>query len=181
MARTVLAMGLIGNAAAGAVAGALATAAMDALWYRRYRAGGGDRDFRTWEFTTTASSFEDDETPAPAKVGKRIADAIGVELADSSVSTMNNAVHWATGVGWGKVAGLAAGRLPLPATAVGLGTGVVAWATSYATLAPLGIYEPISTYDRATLWRDLSAHLLFGAVLGAVLTLARSHARRFDR
>jgi hypothetical protein len=170
-------MGLIRDVAAGAIAGVFATAAMDVLWYRRYRTGGGDRDFPTWELSTTAPSFDAEESPAPAKVGKRIADAIGVELPDTSVSAVNNAVHWATGIGWGKAAGLAAARLSLPATAIGLGTGVVAWATSYATLVPLGIYEPITAHDRSTLWKDLSAHLLFGAVLGAVLAADRSLRR----
>jgi hypothetical protein len=41
----------------------------------------------------------------------------------------------------------------------------------------LGIYQPIAAYDRTTLWKDLSAHLLFGAVVGAVLTLERSLRR----
>lgn len=161
-------MGVVADALRGAVAGVAATAAMDLVWYRRYRAAGGEKGFASWELTTDATSFGDD-APAPARVGKRIADLVGVELDDASVGPVNAVVHWMTGVGWGKVAGVAAGALPGPALAVGVGTGVAAWSTSYAVLGRLGIYEPISHYDRATLWKDLSAHLVFGAALGVVL------------
>jgi hypothetical protein len=34
----------------GAIAGAVGTAAMDLVWYRRYRRGGGKDSFLRWEF-----------------------------------------------------------------------------------------------------------------------------------
>jgi hypothetical protein len=80
--------------------------------------------------------------------------------------------------GWGKVAGLAAAALPVPAFAVGVGTGVTAWGTSYALLAPAGIYKLITAYDATTLGKDLSAHLVFGATLGIALATARRVGRR---
>ena len=43
------------------------------------------------------------------------------------------------------------------------------WATSYATLPLAGIYKPIWQYDVATLEKDLSAHLAYGAATGAAL------------
>ena len=161
-------MGIIAGALRGAGAGIVATAAMDLLWYRRYRAGGGDASLASWEFTTGAADFGED-APAPARVGKRVADLIGVELDDASVGATNNVVHWMTGIGWGKVAGVAASALPVPALGVGVATGVTAWGTSYAALGRLGIYRPIGEYDKATLWKDLSAHLVFGLTLGAAL------------
>jgi hypothetical protein len=163
---------VVGSAVRGAVAGAVATVAMDLVWYRRYRRDGGDQPFATWELSTPVTGFGDD-APAPARVGKRMADLVGVELADDAVATTNNVVHWMTGIGWGKVAGLAAAALPLPAVVVGTGTGVTAWGMSYAILGRLGIYQPITEYDRATLWKDLSAHLVFGLTLGAVLGAPR--------
>jgi hypothetical protein len=163
---------VVGSAVRGAVAGAVATVAMDLVWYRRYRRDGGDQPFATWELSTPVTGFGDD-APAPARVGKRMADLVGVELADDDVATTNNVVHWMTGIGWGKVAGLAAAALPLPAVVVGTGTGVTAWGMSYAILGRLGIYQPITEYDRATLWKDLSAHLVFGLTLGAVLGAPR--------
>lgn len=157
---------------------------MDLLWYRRYRRGGGDAPLVDWEFATGATDFGD-AAPAPARVGKYVADAVGVELPDTSVAATNNAVHWATGMGWGKVAGVATGFAPLPAFGVGVVTGVSAWATSYAVLPLIGVYEPITNYDRETLWKDLSAHLVFGASLGLALTVleapTRSRRRRARR
>jgi len=111
-------------------------------------------------------------------VGKRIADAAGIELADSASGTTNNAVHWMTGVGWGKFGAVAASVLPLPPLATGVATGLTAWATSYAVLGHLGIYKPITEYDRETLWKDLSAHLVFGTTMGLVLTVAGVGRRR---
>jgi hypothetical protein len=163
---------LVAGALRGALAGAVATAAMDLVWYRRYRAGGGASDLATWELSTTAEDFGPD-APAPARVGKRIADTVGVALPSSAVAVTNDVVHWMTGVGWGKLGGVAAYVLPVPPLAVGVATGVTAWGTSYAVLGRLGIYEPITSYDRATLWRDFSAHLVFGTTLGAVLTVLR--------
>ena len=163
-------MNLVASAARGALAGTIATAAMDALWYRRYRADGGESDIVTWEFGTEASDFGED-APAPARVGKRIAEAVGVQLPASAVAMTNNVVHWMTGIGWGKAAGVVAGAVGMPALGVGIATGVAAFATSYAVLGALGIYRPITEYDAATLWKDLSAHLVFGATLGAALTI----------
>lgn len=155
----------------------MATAAMDLLWYRRYRAGDGDDDFPTWEFSSSATDFGHD-APAPAQVGQRVADVFGVALPAGAVGATNNVVHWMTGIGWGQVAGLAAGALPVSALGVGLATGATAFGTSYALLGAAGIYEPITSYDRRTLWKDLSAHLVFGTALGAALIVANLFRRR---
>jgi hypothetical protein len=154
------------------VAGAIATAAMDLVWYRRYRRGGGDQDLGTWEFSSAATDFGED-APAPARVGKRIADTLGLALPTSAVAATNNVVHWMTGVGWGTAAGVAATMVPAPTLAIGIATGVAAWATSYALLGRLGIYRPITEYDTAILWQDLSAHLVFGTTVGTVLGVAQ--------
>ncbi len=171
------AMRVFSSAMRGVAAGVVATAAMDALWYRRYRADGGKAGFSTWEFSTPAATYDDD-APAPARVAKRIADTLNLELPDSSVATANNLVHWTTGIGWGKVAGLASAALPVPPVVVGLVTGATAWAASYAALGAAGIYKPITEYDSDTLWKDLSAHLVFGAALGAALTVIGPRRRR---
>ena len=69
-------------------------------------------------------------------------------------------------------------RSPSRDSLFGITTGITAWGMSYAVLGKLGIYRPITEYDRATLWKDLSAHLVFGTTIGAVLTVA--HGRRRD-
>jgi hypothetical protein len=46
------------------------------------------------------------------------------------------------------------------------------WAAGYAVLPALGVYRPIWEYDLETLWKDLSAHLVFGlATAGAFRVL----------
>ena len=170
-------MGIVGNATRGVIAGAFATAAMDLLWYRRYRADDGDDSFSEWEFESSATNFGED-APAPARVGKLVADKVGLDLPSSAVATTNTVVHWMTGIGWGAAAGVAAAALPVPALVTGVATGVAAWGTSYAALGAVGIYEPITEYDTETLWKDLSAHLVFGATLGVVLTVLGAGRRR---
>jgi hypothetical protein len=170
-------VGIVAGALRGASAGVVATAAMDLLWYRRYRSDdGGTKSFTSWEFSSTASDFGDD-APAPARVGKRIADTAHVGLPDSAVAATNDIVHWLTGIGWGKAAGVAV-ALGVPALGAGVATGVTAWGTSYAVLGRLGIYKPITEYDRRTLWKDLSAHLVYGLTLGATLTAINTLRRR---
>jgi hypothetical protein len=150
---------------------------MDLLWYGRYRNDGGGKSFASWEFSTDAGDFGD-AAPAPARVGKLVAGVIGVDLDDSSVGPTNNVVHWMAGVGWGTAAGIADSVLPVRALRVGVATGVTAWATSYAVLGRLGIYQPITEYDKETLWKDLSAHLVFGVTMGLALGALDALRRR---
>lgn len=149
--------------AAGVLAGAVGTLAMDLVWYGRYRRGGTD-GFLDWEFATSTASF--DEAAAPGKVGQRVASALGIRLPDSTAGFATNVVHWLTGMGYGAGHGLLAdGRRPLLS---GVLTGSGAFANSYATLGLAGIYEPIWRYDRQTIAKDLSAHLVFGVTTAVV-------------
>lgn len=152
---------------AGTIAGVVGTVAMDLLWYDRYRRGGGDDGFSDWEFATGTSSF--DEASAPGQVGKKIADTVGVEVPDEAAGPTTNVMHWLTGVGYGLAHALFQnGRGPVGG---GIGTGVGAFGNSYATMGALGIYDPIWTYDRDALGKDLSAHLVFGAATGIAYRL----------
>jgi hypothetical protein len=164
---------MLGGIVKGALAGAAGTLAMDLVWYSRYRSGGGDQRFAEWEFSTSVEGYE--EAPAPAKVAELVANAAGVTLPDETAGLANNVVHWATGVQWGAGYGMAAATASAAGPALGLVLGPVAWGTSYAVLAPLGIYRPIWDYDTETLWKDLSAHLVFGV---ATATVFRALTRR---
>ena len=154
-------MGTVGTLVRGAVAGAVGTAAMDALWYRRYRRGGGEADVSQWEFTDADSV---DEAGAPARFAQQVADTVGVDLPAQEAGTVNDAVHWLTGVANGVGHALLQGRRN--ALVGGALTGVSAFAGSYGVLGAMGIYKPVWEYDRATIGKDLGAHLVYGLATG---------------
>lgn len=170
--------------AGGAVAGAVGTLAMDLLWYRRYRRGGGGDGFAAWELSAGTAGF--DQVGAPGKLGRKLANAfLHRDPPRERAGLVNDAVHWATGSQWGAVlgaVGVLAGRRrgrPVPGLgAVGPLLGAAAFATAYAVLPRLGLYQPISEYDRETLRDDLTAHLVFGTATGAAYALIESLRRR---
>jgi hypothetical protein len=158
----------------GVIAGIVGTAAMDLLWYRRYRRDGGQDGLLDWEFSAGTESYED--AGVPAQVGKRVVEgALQTELEPGTARTMNNVVHWATGIGWGTLhAVLLASAKREPRVAYGFATGTSAWAASYAMLAPMKLYKPIWEYPPSVLGKDLSAHLVYGlGAGGAFFALAR--------
>ena len=57
-------MKLVRNAVAGALAGAVGTAAMDLLLYTRYRRDEGKNGFWRWEFGGDVGSWNDASAPA---------------------------------------------------------------------------------------------------------------------
>lgn len=157
--------------AAGMVAGAAGTLAMDLLWFRRYRAGGGEDSFTDWEFSAGTKSYED--AGAPAQVGRRVVERVlPVELPPESAALVNNVTHWATGVGWGAGYGLAATSVATH-PAFGVVLGPVAWATSYVVLGLAKLYKPMWQYDAPTLAKDLSAHVVFGLVTSSMFRAVR--------
>jgi hypothetical protein len=148
----------------GAAAGVAGTVAMTAVqlgvrWARGQSLGTPVPD--TWA-----------EAPAPAQVAKRVADAVGQgrRITKQQVPLATNVMHWLYGVGWGVAFGLAA-RSARPSPLVGgavFGAGV--WASSYAELVPLGIYEAPWRYPAPELALDLSYHLAYG------IAVASAHA-----
>jgi hypothetical protein len=53
----------------------------------------------------------------------------------------------------------------------GLPFGAGVWAVSYAVLPAAGLYKPIQDYDRDTLGKDLTAHLVYEITTAAALRL----------
>ena len=160
----------------GLLAGVAGTIAMDLLWFKRQRDEGSTTSFADWEFGKGIDTF--DEAPAPAQVGRIAARAVNVELPDSAAALTNNVVHWSTGVTWGVAA---AALRPVPgigAIKAGYIAAIAAWTTSYAVLPKIGVYKPITEYDGKTLWKDLSAHLVFGTAVGWTLALLGGRRRR---
>jgi hypothetical protein len=147
----------------GTVAGAVGTLAMDLLWFLRYKRGGGDQDFLDWEFAVGLDDWS--KASAPALVGKRLYEGFFQrELPARSVSLTTNIMHWSYGAGWGQVYGLIAGSSRRPHLLAGLPFGAFVFGTDYVILPLAGLYKPIWEYDLPTIWKDLSAHLVYGFV-----------------
>jgi len=168
----------VGAVVRGALAGAVGTAAMDLLWYARYRRGGGSGGFVDWE--TSAGLDNWDNAPAPARFGRRLVEGtLHRELPPQRARLTNNVMHWATGVGWGAVFGLVSGSLTRPRWWHAPAFGAAVWVQSYAVLVPAKLYQPPWKYGPRTLWEDLSAHLVYGlSTATAFRGLAATAGRR---
>jgi hypothetical protein len=164
------AMSPLGAVVRGLVAGAAGTLAMDGLLYARYRHGRGDERFEPWEFSSDVDSWE--KAPAPAQVGKRLVEGLFErELPPQRARLVNNITHWAYGILGGVQYGIVAGSLPTPRIRYGLPFGASVWAAGYVVLPAAKLYEPIWKYDRVTLTKDLSAHLVYGLGTATALRL----------
>jgi hypothetical protein len=152
----------------GTVAGAAGTAAMDLVWYVRYRRGGGDENLLAWEFGENIQKWDD--VSAPGQVGRRLLEGfVQHELPDQAARPLNNAVHWLYGLGWAAAYSLVAASMPTR-RGLGLAFGSLVWLSGYAVLPLGGLYQPIWEYDAKTLAKDLGAHLVYGTVTAAILT-----------
>jgi hypothetical protein len=161
----------LGALARGLFAGVLGTAAMDVLLFARYKRGGGESEFAAWEFSSGLDSWED--APAPAQVGKRLVEGLfRREIPPQRAALVSNITHWTYGILGGAQYGLIAGSLRKPRVRYGLPFGASVWAASYVVLPAAMLYEPIWRYDRATLAKDLSAHLVYGLSTATALRLA---------
>lgn len=159
----------VGAVVRGAVAGAAGTLAMDAVWYHRYRKGGGTQSFAAWEFSSGLSSW--DGAPAPALVGKRLYEGLlQRELSPRWAGLTNNVTHWGTGIVWGAQYGVLAGSVSSPRTSAVASSalGPTVWAAGYVVLPLAKLYQPIWDYGVKTLAKDLSAHMAYGSVTSAV-------------
>jgi hypothetical protein len=160
----------LGAVARGALAAAVGTLAMDAVWYRRYRRGGGSSGFRDWEFASGLNDWH--EAPAPAKVGKRLFEGLFQrELPARYARLTTNLMHWTYPSSWGALFGLVAGSRRHLSAGAGIPLGPVVFANAYVVLPAAGLYKPIWKYDLKTIWEDLSAHLVFGTTTGVAFKL----------
>jgi hypothetical protein len=160
----------VGAVVPGLIAGAVGTAAMDAVLFARYRRGGGESGLIDWESSAGLASWE--KAPAPALVGKRLVEGLfRIELPPTRARLVNNAMHWAYGIFNGALYGLIAESLPRQRILYGLPLGATVWASDYVILPAAKLYDPIWKYDRKTLANDLSAHLVYGVATATVLRL----------
>jgi hypothetical protein len=160
----------VGSVVRGLVAGAVGTAAMDALLFARYRRSGGDSGAEEWETSAGVTTWE--QAPAPAQVGRRLVEGLfGVTLPPSRAQLVNNVMHWGYGIVNGAQYGIVAESLPSPRIRYGLPFGAAVWASGYVILPAAELYEPLWKYDRKTLANDLSAHLVYGLATATALRL----------
>jgi hypothetical protein len=151
----------LGAVGRGLVAGALGTAAMDLLWFWRYKRDHGEDRFLAWELSSGLCSWE--QAPAPAQIGKRLVEGVFQrEVPAEQAAFVNNVTHWGYGILGGAQYGLIAGSLAAPRIVYGIPFGATVWATSYVVLPLAKLYKPIWEYDLGTLAKDLSAHLVYG-------------------
>ena len=156
----------------GAVAGSIATLAMDFLWYARDRREGGGGSFREWEITREVRDWSD--APAPGQMGRKMIETVtGRDVPVERAAALSNAMHWAYGLSWTVAYGALIGTRRRRPVWHGPAFGAAVWCSDYVTLPLAGIYEPIWKYDAPTLYKDLSAHLLFGAVADGALRVIR--------
>jgi hypothetical protein len=153
----------------GAAAGAVGTAAMDLLWFSRYRRGGGREGLFAWETAKDVGKWE--EASAPGQLARKVVGAVTRrDPPDEWARTMTNVVHWTTGIAWGGQYGLIAEAMGRRDWKLGLAFGTLVWLADYVVLPLAGVYKPIWQYDTKTLAKDLSAHLVYGAALGATFS-----------
>jgi len=160
----------VGAVVRGLIAGAVGTAAMDALLFARYRRGGGQTGLEAWESSAGVTTWE--QAPAPAQVGRRLVEGLfRIELPPTRARVVNNVTHWAFGILNGALYGLIAESLHEPRIGYGLPFGAAVWASGYVILPAAKLYEPIWDYDVETLANDLSAHLVYGLGTATALRL----------
>jgi uncharacterized membrane protein YagU involved in acid resistance len=90
-------------------------------------------------------------------------------------------VHWLTGLGWGALYGILAGSTARPRIRWGLAYGSVVWLTSYVLLPAAKLYKPLWEYDAATLGKDFSAHLVYGAGTAAAFAALAGREKKPQR
>ena len=163
--------GSIRRLAVGALSGALGTAAMDLLLYRRYRRDGGKDSAWRWESAEGVTTW--DEASAPGQLGEKVERLVTQrQPPDRWARPTTNLVHWATGAGWGlQYAAALAVRPSKHPVRRALALGPAAWLSGYVLLPLAGVYKPIWDYDARTLGKDLSAHLLYGATTSAAFAV----------
>lgn len=150
----------------GVVAGTLGTAAMDLVWYRRFRAEGGKDSFWRWETAKGVMGW--DEASAPGQLGQKVLRRVtGSRPPDDWARTTTNVVHWSTGMAWGAQYGLLASRNPRHRWLQAVALGPAAWSSAYVLLPLAKVYKPIWEYDAQALTKDFTAHLVFGSASAA--------------
>lgn len=133
----------LGALGRGLLAGIAGTAAMDLLWFARYKRSGGEDGLLDWEFSAGLKDWE--AAPVSAQVGRRVVEGLFQrELPADTAPLVSNVTHWGYGAAWGAVFGVVAGSLRSPGLRAGagprgVGVGVRGAAPGQALQADVGV------------------------------------------
>ena len=147
----------LGAAVRGAAAGAVGTVTMTAVQAVEMKARGRE------------------PSTAPAQVAKRVIEGVlQREVPEREIDTLNTAMHWVYGIGWGVAYGIVRGsRTTRPSLRGGLAFGVVVWGASLIELPALGLAPPVWEYPPQELALDVAFHLAYGAGTAAAFAALR--------
>jgi len=119
-----------------------------------------------------------ERAPAPARVGRLLVQTVlGRDVPPERIPLFTNAVHWGFGTAMGAVYGLVQTKVPAKPVLSGPLFGLGVWAQSYATLVPMGLYQPPWRYPAKTIAKDVSYHLVYGAGTAAGYELLKRLSR----
>ena len=137
----------LGAIAKGLLAGAAGTAVMTASQLAYYKAN------------------EVEPSDTPAQVGKRVIEGLLQRgpVTEQQMATLNNAMHWAYGTGWGALYGM--GK-PRGGARSGLLFGLAVWSASLVHLPAMKLSPPIWELEPASMVPDVGFHLVYGAAVG---------------
>jgi hypothetical protein len=158
--------------AIGAAAGIVGTAALTAYQtITAIRKGSSLRDA-----VDPDPPDEWDDAPAPAQVGYRFLRGVfEQDISSERAPMLANVVHWLYGTGWGALYGVAVGGAAVNPLVAGAGFGSLVWVNAYLVLPAMGIYDPPWEYDKKTLAKDWSYHLVYGVTTAAAFRLLGGH------
>jgi hypothetical protein len=160
----------------GLAAGLVGTTAMTAL--QEVMAA---RRRHTSAVTDGNGSGPDDpwaRAPAPAQLARiAVRGATGRDVPAERIPLFTNAVHWGYGTSMGVLYGLVQRTREGSPLVRGPLFGLGVWASSYATLVPLGLYKWPWHYRAGAIAKDLSYHLVYGSGVAAGYRLAGRSGR----
>ena len=166
---------MLRRVATGLIAGAIGTAVMDTsqttlipavgAWIQSLRSeGGADGSGASEAGDEQSAQIAEQQLSSPAKVAKRGAEWLGIELDREQAEFWGNRVHWVYGIQWGVTYRLLRRQ---PGTISGLVFGAALWlASDELLLWALGIAKAPTQYPPKVHLDALAAHCVYGVVVG---------------
>ncbi len=153
------------DAAAGAVAGAVATVALGGVTSMLYKRESPLAKQREERARGGKSAYE--------IAAEKAAGLVGVSLTREQKAAAGTAIHYGIGIGSGVLYGAMRRHIPVPAAVRGLGFGATVWLIADEGANPvLGLTPGPKAFPWQAHARGLAGHLVFGLVAEGVLSVA---------